>query len=500
MDEKDVRKVFIIGNGFDLSLGYPTRFKDFIDFCKNWDAFYRRTDDEKYATDTHESNINEMKLSYDKNGKQVNHWNKTELSLLKIYCDTCDKQDLNTLNALIRDNGLIKYLINKNSVIEYDRWSDFENYLLEICEMIEEYERQLIAYSKDRASGASFKCNIEFYDFMEYVFIENNFYSHENVDKYIVETAVRIDKLKFIQMLSEQLLDFSKAFNIYLKCFVHKIQPPQWQYNFSQDNTFVIDFNYTNVCEKIFNGAKINYVHGYLHDDNIIIGINSESLSEDYDPLRKNFLRLNMKVGTRQTRQTDLLGKYENIDDALAQCYRHDIRILTYVIVIGHSLSRVDWDILRNFFNADNLYTRIAFCHYRSYYNQLLNLYKMLQREGISNYDVDRKIEKGYYSFIKFNNLIDLMKEIDDKFFNLSECKHIDLSPEEEAVMREIIKNQASYIGTSRFITDIAGFSVDETSDFLEKLSKKGYIEIAPVRKTLNVPGDLYHIIKVLKF
>lgn len=279
MDKSNVRKVFIIGNGFDLSLGYPTRFKDFIDFCKNWDLFYKRADDEKYATSLDETNIDSMKLTYDKSvHRQVNHWD--EMASLKIYCNDIEneKRELEILDFEINNNGVIRYLIENVSNIKYERWSDFENYLLELCEMCEEYERQMASYD----GCQEFNVNAEFSKFLKFVHAEGSCYLANSPEKGFVASVVRADKLKFIKELSNQIKDFSKAFNIYLKLFVNKMKIPQWSNIDNNENTFVLDFNYTDFCGRIFNKAKINYIHGYQDDNNIIIGINDENLGLDY--------------------------------------------------------------------------------------------------------------------------------------------------------------------------------------------------------------------------
>ena len=113
----NVRKIFIIGNGFDLNLGYPTRFKDFLDFCSNWKKFY--DNGEKFA-DVFNTNINDMKLITNKDGSQTNHWNEVEMSNLKIVCDDSEKLELNILDICIDNNGIIKYLIKKRNEIKYE--------------------------------------------------------------------------------------------------------------------------------------------------------------------------------------------------------------------------------------------------------------------------------------------------------------------------------------------------------------------------------------------
>ena len=63
---------------------------------------------------------------------------------MKLYCDDSEKKELEVLNFIINSSGMIKYLIENINYIKYERWSDFENYLLGLCEMYEEYEKQVV--------------------------------------------------------------------------------------------------------------------------------------------------------------------------------------------------------------------------------------------------------------------------------------------------------------------------------------------------------------------
>ena len=311
-------------------------------------------------------------------------------------------------------------------------------------------------------------------------------------------SSVRNDKLKLIQKMSSQLIGFCKAFNIYLKRFLFEMGSPQWSYEDSREDIFILDFNYTDSCRQIFKSAKINYIHGYQHDDNIVIGINSDTLGQEYDLLRKNFLRMSMKVGTRQTNQLNLMGKYDDINDFLSKSYSSGVKIDTQVIVIGQSLSKVDWDVLVNYFNNDSLFSCVAICYHRSYTNQLLHLYQMISANDVDVHAIDQRVDKGYYGFIQFSNLQSLLHDISNNFSDLIQHRHADLSSDEDRVLKEIVDNQDILIGGTKYITTINGFNEAEFSELLEGLGEKGYIdfELAPAR----IGGGKAYIIKrVLK-
>ena len=486
-----MRKIFIIGNGFDLNLGYPTRFKDFVSFCSNWKSFYDKENNDKYVNSLNESNINDMKLTFDKKThKQVNHWDK--MFNLKLYCDDTAKKELEVLNFIINSSGMIKYLIENINYIKYERWSDFENYLLELCEMCEEYEKQVVNRYN---TGKNYIYNKEFYKFLKFVYVKNSVFSQSIPNLFNVESEVRTDKLKFIKELSEQLHSFTKAFNIYLKLFVYTMEMPQWSAVGNDENTYVLDFNYTHFCSKIFNKSKINYIHGYQYDDNIIIGINDEELSPDYDCLKKKFLRLSMNAKIRQTNQGNLTGQYEEISEYLLQSDKDGLFILKYVFIIGQSMNKVDWDTLIDFFNNEEIYANISICYHNRFDSQLLNLYQMLESNGIKYDTIKNRINSGYYSFHKFNDLESLFDEISSDLNSFVTHKHHDLNSREENLLKEIIKNQDGLIKGNRYLVS----NKYEISSSLKSLRGKGYIEMEEAPRRIG-ESSKYIIKRVLKY
>lgn len=501
MDENKARKIFIVGNGFDLNLGYPTRFKDFIDFCNNWELFYNQKDDIKYVDSLSETNIDEFKLVYDKHNKQINQWNK--INYLKLCAEKNEQNELMTLDYLIKNNGFIKYLKENKDTIMYERWSDFENYLLELCEMCDEHEAQVLKYGEDIDNNGRLKYNVEFFGFLKYVNVKRSYYSQQfPTDRFIVRVIVKNDKTKFIEEMSKELQGFNNAFNIYLKDFIYKMSIPQWGID-CDENVFVMDFNYTYFANKVFDKAKINYVHGYQYDNNIIIGINGAKLNREYDLLTKKYLRLKLDVWNTQVNAMSTYGKYDSMEDFRSSFISDKgvKRIIpVYVVVIGQSLNKVDWDILIEFFSDEKKYKRVIICYYNSYDNQLFNLYQMLEDSNIDYKIVEEKIKEGYYSFVKFDDLKVLLNDINKSIENLSIHKYDDLDVNEEKVLQEIIKHQNELIGGKKYLASTDDIDEEEMSDILENLSFKKYIRIEKGSRTLNGPRRPYTITKILKY
>ena len=508
MDENKPRKIFIIGNGFDLNLGYPTRFKDFVDFCINWESFYNQKDDIKYVNSLSETNIDEFKLAYDNDNEQINKWNR--MSDLKITIDRDNENELNVLDSIIHNNGFIKYLKENIENIRYDRWADFENYLLELCEMSDEHEKRIIAFAEKHAipynhTPVHFKYNKNFYAFLKYIFIENSAFSCNVTDAMdLFETNVKVDKIKYIKKMQEELKNFTKAFNIYLKLFVMKMGLMKINGESNYEDSFVIDFNYTNYAETIFNKSIINYIHGYQSDNNIIIGINGDELSAEYDMLKKKYMRLKLSVENKQMNDTNIHGQYNDVERFKSNNYERNKgveRIVPmYVVIIGQSLNRVDWDILIEYLNDNITFKKIIICYHDSYDSQLFNLYQMLKKYNVDYKTIEERINKGYYSFVKYDDLQDLLVLVDKNIENLSIHKYDDLSEKEEEVLKEIVKHQNELINGGKYLVSTEDINEDEMSEILERLASNNYIKIKEGPRTLSGPSKPYIITRILKY
>ena len=84
--------------------------------------------------------------------------------------------------------------------------------------------------------------------------------------------------------------------------------------------------------------------------------------------------------------------------------------------------------------------------------SQLLNLYQMLESNGIKYDTIKNRINSGYYSFHKFNDLESLFKEISSDLNSFVTHKHHDLNSREENLLKEIIKDQDGLIKGNRYL------------------------------------------------
>lgn len=67
--EKEVN-ILVIGNGMDISLGYPTKYTDFLHFCKEFEENFNLTIDGMKYNSILKGYSNFTIKKHDKNGKE----------------------------------------------------------------------------------------------------------------------------------------------------------------------------------------------------------------------------------------------------------------------------------------------------------------------------------------------------------------------------------------------------------------------------------------------
>ena len=213
-------------------------------------------------------------------------------------------------------------------------------------------------------------------------------------------------------------------------------------------------------------------------------------------------MRLKLDVENSQVNAMDVYGKYDSIEDFISfsiRCKGVETVIPSYVVVIGQSLNKVDWDILIDYFNDKNKYKKVIICYYNSCDHQLFNLYQMLKNGAVDYKVIEERIKTGYYVFVKYNDLQDLLKDLNKNIEQLSIHKYDDLDEREEKVLQLIVKNQQSLLnkGVFRATEDI---DEEDMSDILESLNKKGYIEIKEGHRKVGGSDRPYIVTKILKY
>ena len=295
----------IIGNGYDLHYDLPTNFSDFYISFKDIDI-----------------DLNDYLNKYeDLNKEDVTNY-------------------FNTVHNMKESNFFLKYFRNYNDV--FLEWNNFENHLKRIIKEFKDildliksnnYNCYKVKEGKDyyaiRMQTTIFnyvdKCNVyetylgfEDSNIFKYIHFccNNNLKSNDVVSK--INKIIEV----FPKALYRELQGFSKLFKLYLKTFIKHPEKKKIN-NFVKTRT-VLTYNYTNFAEKFFEANTI-YVHGDLSDNNnIVIGIEDNEDLGGFDIFAKNVQRANCK------------NKYMiNFPPSS-------------IAFLGHSISELDFDTLRN--------------------------------------------------------------------------------------------------------------------------------------------------------
>lgn len=316
--------ILVIGNGFDLAHDLRTTYKDFLERCR-------------------------------------------KKSLDNILCNN------NTYTKLCKSNLWLKHFIKRQEQLG-NTWIDLEDEIFRVIQFLKEFPAakgsgstkymcpQLLTLQKDDKDFSFF--NIENYS----VSCDNN--PQTDLKEYLIEhcnneLSVYIKSPKgFINLLYDQLREFTQSFETYLIQDVLSNVSGESIYRLSlqaigiqpQDkNVFVLSFNYTNTCEKLYKqkfntycNLKIKpiYVHGQVCNSkncNLILG--TQSFDNKDIPANFNVFR--------KHNQRHRYGTIEAYQDFLMILTNPQMNARPIFHVIGHSLDKTDHNILKHVFLAN---------------------------------------------------------------------------------------------------------------------------------------------------
>lgn len=145
--------ILVIGNGFDLAHELPTKYTDFLEFCKMASKIY---DDEKIKRQQYEliclaeSKLNEVikqqLLAVFESRKAKRDFDDNSYT---TYSFTTDHPRINEFFTQIKDNIWIEYFL-KNLMYQKENWIDFENEISKVIRSLDNDMHGLITdYSLD---------------------------------------------------------------------------------------------------------------------------------------------------------------------------------------------------------------------------------------------------------------------------------------------------------------------------------------------------------------
>ena len=401
MSEKG-KTILILGNGFDLAHGLPTRYSDFLEFCQRVTTIwaYDTTSTDKMvaarygtmwiegwnADDTIKKSIIEAFAS---RKKEFDGY-----GALKIVLDNAE---LSEIHDCLKDNVWYDYLLElyKKHCMKGENWIDFESEIRFIIKTVDE-NTSLLTDVWQNVIGAVvnttgdeklklFKGKLKF-------------------DKYSEKKKWNSDHKPTIRDFRDKAFEdlerLTRAFELYLIAFVEKI-PIDKKIPEMVDLTpdYVITFNYTNTYETLYKKGEVYHIHGKTdvtrsaEENDMVLGID-EYWTGDEKNERTNFT-IFKKFSQRIQKHTGndaykYLKEMKRIFKTSGEVWTGGVNTskvhpdgVSHVYVFGHSLDVTDRDILSSFIGDDSTAVTV-YCRDRGTEGELIaNTIKLIGEEQL---------------------------------------------------------------------------------------------------------------------
>ena len=359
-------KILMIGNGFDLEHGLPTKYTDFLDYIITFRGYYARVyqGQVKPRCDADKGDYFE-----------------------KLFSDKKNHYKVEALQAMTKDNLWIDYFIKvrEQHLKNKENWIDFESEISRIVQDLDEFQK--IAGSSSRTE--------EYYHYKEKLreILEQEDLTPEAIPKTIDKLMLELNKL--ICALEIYLDDYVGGKEIILyNPDIAQIHP---------DN--VISFNYTDTFRKVYGEYDTNtlpsFVHGMAtdHTDRFRVRLRKKG-DKNANRVERIIEKNNMVLGIdeylpedRRAAEIDFIEFkkfYQRIYKGTGNEYKkwllaNEPKML---YIFGHSLDVTDGDLLREFLERDDVKTVVFYLDNKQRRQLITNLVKILGEDAV--------IEKTY--------------------------------------------------------------------------------------------------------
>ncbi len=395
--------IFVIGNGFDLAHRLPTKYTDFLQFCKIVLAIF--TDAKSMDEKTFE-------------GKYLREWkvNKEIVKELKDihYCICICNNKINYLNEypylselyeMIQQNIWIEYFLQCN-MYQKENWIDFER---EISEVIKSLDNDMHRLSGD------YSIDDDIIDlsnkFLNKMYSDYTF-TVQSKNSYTNGVCESITFKEIRNKLLDDLNKLIRAFEIYLTEYVEKIEIQEKSPDIDElEVDFILSFNYTHIFSELYNVSSrskkeitdpFDYIHGEadtnnsIETNNMVLGIDEylgkkrRNKDIEFIAFKKYYQRIHKQTGCKYKDWSDIIKKNEReLKEKYKKEYPNQVPFKQCgdkrhrLYIFGHSLDITDKDILRNLILNDNVYTTIFYHNKDVMGQQIANLVKVIGQDEL---------------------------------------------------------------------------------------------------------------------
>lgn len=378
-----MKRLLIIGNGFDLAHKLPTSYNDFLDFCILW----RRLEKYPQIPSSLDLAIEELKKEKSSINIQVQH---SIDSIFDINSTVLKSSGFVAIhNAFMKKAIKFKSikaefssLIKENIWIEHfrivrsklgEKWIDFENEIFKVLS-------NLNAIINNSTKDPRFQYLVK--------------RLAKVVPDYEKDQIIDIKKWKWencVETLRRHLNELTRALEIYLAGVVEnipvEIRIPEI---IKEKFDIVLSFNYTNTFRRLYqtglSDKRICYIHGKAKLNNcckycnLVLGV--QEFLKNVPSNNKADLLVFQKYYQRIFKRTDTqyLDWTKIAEDEKKHCYD--------IVIIGHSLDVTDQEILKPFIISDSCKVKIYHHSKKSMGSHIKNL---LQFKGTNYREIIKK-------------------------------------------------------------------------------------------------------------
>lgn len=388
--------ILILGNGFDLAHGLPTKYVDFLEFIKKYRAATEmgfRGKWDKFEDINIKANVPTNYVFHD----YVEHLFKDA-----IFGKIVD--NLSAISNAANENFLINHF-QKNCKYINKGWIDFET---EISHLVQELEK-IIQCSNIQAQN--------FGIFKELVKNTTNKWMHEDTEDVLIS-------------MHHSLIELTEILEIYLLHVVSEIPITVFSPDIkSLTPDKILNFNYTDTYSRVYETSRdveYHYVHGKVRDNlsggfnNMVLGIDEyykddrKNSDTTFIYFKKYFQRIHKETGGTYKNWSDrikreyaahlkrldfadyrekhkmLASGKENQSSAVNRMVARAVRDMPVpslgknnVYIFGHSLDITDGDILRELILNENVNTIIYYYNRSDYADKIANLVKIIGQDEL---------------------------------------------------------------------------------------------------------------------
>jgi len=324
--EEDIKKLILVGNGFDLALGVATRYSEFV--LKLFKDAVNEISGKHYPIKYKSTYVPGWET---RNNDFFQFRIKNEIDTYKKMANNCNKiADFKTLNEqkyietdfFDGDCSILK-IIYENSY-KLDNWVDLENTYYQL--FIDILDGRRLGNNKFITREMRIEKLNEELDF-----IEN-------------QLEIYLSKLK-LKKNDQHVADIKSH-------FYSEVDPDMGKVVNNENSVYFVNFNYTPFLSQIVPEEKVISIHGAINDDQIIFGYGDE-MDEKYKEIEGY-------------NDNEFLRKFKSFGYFQAPNYRKLLNIVNSgpfdVVIYGHSCGLSDRVLLNEIFEHKNCrYIRVYY-------------------------------------------------------------------------------------------------------------------------------------------